>query len=113
MINGEIAKKFSELRKQNGLTQLQIANFLGVDQSYISKCEKNERQFGLDILEKSANLFGCPIEFFTNDGSEFKPIPFALRSKEIEIEDLETISVINKIALNMRFMEKILMEVQE
>lgn len=105
-----VAKRFSELRNRSGFTQKQVAAFLGVDQSYISKCEKNERQFTLDILEKISNLFGCPMDYFTNEESEFKPMPFALRAKSIGVEDFEVISNINKLALNMRYMKSIIQE---
>ncbi|SET59196.1 Transcriptional regulator, contains XRE-family HTH domain [Natronincola peptidivorans] len=109
MLNSELTgKRFNELRNRIGLTQSQMAQYLDVDQSYISKCEKNERQFSVDILEKAAELFGCTIEYFTNESSEFMPIPIALRAKSVAMEDLETIAAMNKIALNLRFMEDLL-----
>jgi transcriptional regulator with XRE-family HTH domain len=109
MFNFElIGKRFNELRNRSGLTQSQIAEFLDVDQSYISKCEKNERQFSVDILEKAAELFGCTLEYFTDESSEFKPMPMALRARSVDVEDLKTIAAINKIALNLRFMEGLL-----
>ena len=58
---GIMGKKFKMLRERSGFTQSQLAEYLNVDQSYISKCEQNERQFSVDILEKTSNLFGCPI----------------------------------------------------
>lgn len=109
MLNFElVSKRFNELRSMSGFTQSQIAEYLQVDQSYISKCEKNERQFSVDILEKGANLFGCSIEHFTNEDSEFSPIPIAFRAKNLTTEDLETIAAMNKIALNLRYMEDLL-----
>lgn len=103
-----LGKRFNELRNRSGLIQSQIAEFLEVDQSYISKCEKNERQFSVDILEKAAELFGCTLEYFTDESSEFKPMPMALRASSVDVEDLKTIAAINKIALNLRFMEGLL-----
>jgi transcriptional regulator with XRE-family HTH domain len=109
MLNFElVGKRFNELRNRSGLTQSQIAEFLDVDQSYISKCEKNERQFSVDILEKAAELFGCTLEYFTDESSEFKPMPMALRARNVNVEDLKTIAAINKIVLNLRFMEGLL-----
>lgn len=103
-----VAQRFSELRKKSGLTQSQMAHFLEVDQSYISKCEKKERQFGVDILERAAELFGCSLDYFTSEDSEFEEIPIALRAENIKNEDLTTIAAMNKIALNLRFMEAML-----
>ncbi len=111
MLNFElIGKRFSELRTQSGFTQNQLAEFLNVDQSYISKCEKNERQFSLDVLEKAAELFGCGLDYFTDEFSELVEMPVALRAKSITIDDLNTIAAMNKIALNLRFMEDLLGE---
>lgn len=109
MLNFEsVGKKFKMLREQSNLNQSQMADYLKVDQSYISKCEKGERQFSVDILEKAATLFGCSIEFFTNDDSEHCPMPFALRASSITTEDLEAMAVMNKLALNMRYMSALL-----
>ena len=111
MLNFEIvSKRFNELRNANGFTQSQMAEYLQVDQSNISKCEKNERQFSIDILEKAANLFGCSIEYFTNDDYKFAPIPIAFRAKGLMTEDLETIAAMNKIALNLRYMDDLIKE---
>lgn len=105
MLNFEmVGKKVKELRDQYGLNQSQLAEYLKVDQSYISKCEKGERQFSADMLEKLANLFGCTMIFFTSESAEHCPIPFALRANGIETADLEAIAVMNKLALNLRYM---------
>ena len=109
MLNFDLAaKKFKDLREQRGFTQEQLAQYLNVDQSYISKCEKNERQFSVDILEKAGNLFGCSLQYFTNDETEYSPVAIALRAKAVTVEDMETIATMNKIALNLRYMEGLL-----
>lgn len=109
MLNYElVAKRFSEVRKKSGFTQSIMAEYLDVDQSYISKCEKGERQFSVDVLDKAAELFGCTVDYFVNESSEFSQMPIALRAKSVAIEDLNTISAMNKIALNLRFMEGLL-----
>ena len=109
MLNLElVAQRFSELRSRSGFTQSVIAEYLDVDQSYISKCEKGERQFSVDILDKAAELFGCSMDYFVNESSEFVQMSIALRAKNITVEDLNTIAAINKIALNLRFMEGLL-----
>ncbi|MFR9290874.1 MAG: helix-turn-helix domain-containing protein [Clostridium paraputrificum] len=105
-----VGKRVADLRTKNKFKQSQIAEFLNVDQSYISKCEKNERKFSMEVLEKISNLFGCPMEYFTEEESQYEPMPFALRAKSIEREDLEAISTINKLALNMKFMEDTIQE---
>lgn len=53
-----------EARQQTGLTQVELAQLLGLPQSYVSKCESGERR--LDLLEARAwilALGGCPAAF--------------------------------------------------
>lgn len=103
-------KRFKELREGSNLTQNQMAEYLNVDQSYISKCEKGERQFSVDLLEKAADLFGCSLDFFVNPEDQYTPVPFAFRADSIVTEDLKTIAAMNKIALNLRYMEDLVEE---
>ena len=44
-MNNTIGQKVKGLREKAGLNQMQLAHFLEIDQSTISKCEKGERQF--------------------------------------------------------------------
>lgn len=103
-----VGKRFSELRRKCGLTQKVVAEYLGVDQSYISKLEKGERPFGADLLEKAAALFGCTVDYFVHETGEFTEIPVALRASSVTAEDLEAVAVMNRIAINLRFMERLL-----
>lgn len=103
--NGE---KLVTLRKNSKITQEQLALYLNVDQSYVSRWEKGERQPSTDVLEKLSNLFGCPIKFFIDPEFEYVPMQYAFRAEGIELEDFASISVMNKIALNLNHMEEIL-----
>lgn len=103
-----IGSRFKDLREQNNFTQTQLANFLEVDQSLISKFEKGERKIGSELLEKACTLFGCDLELLSSDRNDYKPMDIAFRSNNLQTEDLEAISVINKIALNMRFINSLL-----
>ena len=47
------SKRFKDLRESSGLTQCQVANFLNIDQSYISKFENGECKLSIDTMEKS------------------------------------------------------------
>lgn len=102
------SKRFKELREKSGLTQAQLAQYLDIDQSYISKFEKNERQFGTDTLQKAADLFGCSLDCFIDQNVEHEAPVIALRANSVTIEDLETIASMNRLALNLRYMEKLL-----
>lgn len=104
----KIGEKIKTLRAQSGFTQSNIAKYLKVDQSLISKIEKGERLLTSDMLEKLTALFGITTDSFDNDLIPTKQILFALRASEIDEDDLETISAINRIALNSIFMTDLL-----
>lgn len=59
-INGKI----KEFRENSGYTQKNIADFLGVDQSMVSKIEKGERSLTSDMLDSLSALFGVPVSSF-------------------------------------------------
>lgn len=103
-----IGENIKALREQSGFTQSNLAKYLKVDQSLISKIEKNERLITSDMLDKLAALFGITTESFNRASIPTKRISFALRASEINEDDLETISVINRIALNSNFMTQLL-----
>lgn len=101
----ETGKKIKEIREKAGLNQDQIAKFLNIDQTYVSKIENGERQIPSEILEKLSNLFGCTLHDLLNtDISKIETLKFAFRAGEITEEDLEAISDVNRIALNIRMM---------
>lgn len=104
-INVIIGCKLKELRKGK-LTQEQLAKYLAVDQSLITKLENGTRSLNSTLIEKICNLFGCSEEYLVGESEEYIPLNFAFRSNAIQIEDLESIAVINKIVMNLRFMNE-------
>lgn len=106
--NINMGERIKYLRKKNNLTQKNIAGFLNVNQSFISKVEKGERSLSLDALEKLATLFGINLQTFYTDINEIGILSFDFRTNEITNEDLRTISDINRIALNLGYITKML-----
>ena len=101
-IIGENAK---HAREANGFTQANIANFLKVDQSLISKFEKGERSIQSDMLERLANLYGYSISDFECEGGIPKQrMKVAYRSSGISSDDMEAIHDIRRIVMNLFFM---------
>ena len=97
--------KIKQLRENANLTQKQIADFLAVDQSLISKFEKGERSVSADLLNQLSSLFCCPISALLSDESTWT---IAFRTTIIGNEDLSALSVINKIALNQFKMDNLI-----
>lgn len=110
MTNISIGQKVKALREKASLNQEQIAQFLGVDQSNISKCEKGERQFQVDHLERLGSLFGVPLGDLMNEEVSLAPLQIAFRADGMQVEDLNAIADIQKIALNLDQMRVLLQE---
>ncbi len=106
----ELGKKIKKLREEMGLTQTQIADYLAVDQSYISKFEKGERVMNADILSKLAALFCCPVPDLLSDDNTDPCCSISFRASSVKGEDLESLSMIHKIAMNQFWMDDLLGE---
>lgn len=105
-----IGGNLRQLREGAGYNQQNIADFLGVDQSLISKFEKGERSISTDILDKLASLFGVSTSAIVNNVVVARPLSCAFRCNELSSSDMDAISAINKIALNSEFMNNLLEE---
>ena len=108
--NEKFDQRIKLLRKESKLTQEQMASYLNVDQSFVTKLENGTRNLNADLVEKICNLFGCTDEYLLGESDEYIPLNFAFRSNNIQTEDLQSIAMINKIAMNLRFMDEILGE---
>jgi len=105
-----IYEKLKMMREKAGLRQGQIADYLGVTQTFISKVETGERNLTVDQLESVVNLYGYSLAAFADMVEEPHPIQFAFRAQDVSQEDLRIIADIGKIAINSRFMAKALEE---
>ena len=96
-------------REINGFSQANVAEFLKVDQSLISKFESGERSLQSDLLERLANLYGYRVSDFENvDGIREQRVKTAYRSSSISESDMEVIHDIKRIALNLFFMTELM-----
>ena len=105
-----IGEKVKVLREKAGLSQAQLAQFLGVDQSNISKCEKGERQFQVDHLERLGSLFGLSLGDLMNEDIHVSPLQIAFRADGMLADDLQAIADVQQIALNLDQMRALLRE---
>ena len=104
----EIYEKLKEMREKAGLRQGQIADFLGVTQTYISKVESGERNLTVDQLEQVVNLYGYSLASFAGMEKAAYPIQFAFRAQEVSQNDLQVIAAVGRVAINSRFMTQLL-----
>lgn len=59
-----LLEKLIEARKKSGLTQSQVAALLKKPQSYVSKCESGERRLDPVELQRFAEIYKKPLDFF-------------------------------------------------
>ena len=102
--------RLKQLRKESKITQEQLAQYLNVDQSMITKLENGTRSLNATLIEKLCNLFGCSEGYLMGKDEVYIPLNFAFRSNGIQAEDLEGIAAVNKIAMNIRYMNEMLGE---
>lgn len=100
--------RLKALRKESRITQEQLAQFLGVDQSMITKLENGSRSFNVTMIDKICSLFGCTEEYLLGECEDYIPLNFEFRSNGIEAEDLESIAAVNKIAMNLKYMNEMI-----
>jgi transcriptional regulator with XRE-family HTH domain len=105
-----IYEKLKMMREKAGLRQGQIADYLGVTQTFISKVETGERNLTVDQLESIVSLYGYSLAAFDGMEQDAHPIQFAFRAQDVSQNDLRIIAEIGKIAINSRFMAKTLEE---
>jgi len=94
-------ERFVEIRKREGLTQLAMAESLGISKTYISLIESNAREASRDVLNRFSALYDVDLNwFFFGKGSSDKildseniSIPFILQEaaagRGIEINDYQ------------------------
>ena len=108
MAGKNMNERLKYLRKESKITQDQLAKFLSVDQSMITKLENGTRSFSITMVDKICSLFGYSEEFLLGESDDYIPLNFAFRSTGIEAEDLESIAAVNKIAINLKYMNELM-----
>ena len=71
----------------------------------VTKIEHGTRTLNMELIDKLCDLYGCTEAYLFGESDEYLPINFAFRSNTVETEDLQSIAAMNKIAMNLRFMD--------
>ncbi|RHS74275.1 XRE family transcriptional regulator [Ruminococcus sp. AM42-10AC] len=75
----DFGSKLKELRAQNGLTQKQLADQLGITKSVVSFYERQERTPSPEVLRKMAAIFRVSTDFLLDIDS----------TKRLDVSDLD------------------------
>ncbi|ABP68213.1 transcriptional regulator, XRE family [Caldicellulosiruptor saccharolyticus DSM 8903] len=110
----KIGQKLQEARKKAGLTQEQVADYLGVNKTLISYYENGIREISIATLRNLSNLYGYTMSYFLSDDEINEPtISFSFRADELKKEDLEVIAMANEFLINLEEMKQMLAQEKE
>ena len=97
-----IGENLRAFREKLGLSQQEVADFLGIQRTNISYYETEARNIPLKHLESLADLFGIDLadlleeDHFQNNVN----VAFAFRTETLNSQDLEAIAGFRKIVKN-------------
>ena len=94
-----IGNRLKKLRKEQKITQRQIADFLEISQSQYAKIESGDRNLKLTKLTKLCDLYNVPEEYIVY--GEGKPNEDKLVFKSSKGLDLKTLARMNRIIKNL------------
>ena len=66
----KLAERIAKARERAGVSQVQVANRLGLPRSAISKMENGEQRIESLVLAAMARLYGVPVAPLLADGDE-------------------------------------------
>lgn len=66
--------RLKELRRANNLTQSQLAEKIGCNQTAIGKYERGDLQPSIEMLCKLSDIFGCSIDYLLGRENEMGQI---------------------------------------
>jgi transcriptional regulator with XRE-family HTH domain len=100
-------------RKLQGLSQQQIADYLGITREMISLIETGNREISMSNLNKLADLFGIELQELLEEDQVLQEanVAFAFRTDNNSV-DLSNVAAFRRIVLNYIKMEKLKDELQ-
>lgn len=101
-------ENIKNLRKLNGYSVGQMAKFIGKEEEFYKEYEDSNLDNKLTVseFEKICDLFGVTPLMVTGD-EDIEPIDLSSYAEEFGVEDMNAIRDINRIALNLREMNRI------
>ena len=104
-----IGKNLAILREKRGLTQDDVAKYLGVSRPMVSYYETAEREIPLLHLENLADLYSVEVADLMEDAPDANQVTvaFAFRTDGLQSEDLKSIAEFQKVVKNYLKMQRI------
>lgn len=99
--------RLKQLRTRSKLTQKQLAQYLKIDCSMITKLENGTKELNTTLIEKICDLFCCSEEYLMGENDFDIPLHSNCKLNSFDTESLKRIADVNKIIRNIRYMNKI------
>lgn len=98
-----VGNNLKYLRRVNGFTQKEIADYLGVDQSLISKIEHDTRKINMTWLNQLCNLY-CIEDYMLleDDLTDYTPLNI-----QGETSDLQVIAKMNQVTGYLKLLRRL------
>lgn len=94
--NSQIGQKIQTAREEKGISQEQLAKFLGCSQAALSNYEKGKRRLYLSQLEKLSEILEKPLDFFVEYSSGSIASPPADSSSQLVTKLVNSINLLNE-----------------
>lgn len=104
-IMDKIGNRLKKLREDNNYSQEQVAEYLEIDQSYISKIEKGKRNINEVLFDKLCLLYNCSPNYLLGKSDNFQAPKLAFRSDETV--DLHAIAKMNQVNGYLKLLRKL------
>lgn len=101
----EVGQRLKQLREEHSYSQTQVAEYLGIDQSNLSKIERGERNFKLSSLIKLCSLYNCSQDYILCRSDEYDKSNIAFRTDGKV--DLKVIAKANETMNYLKLLRKI------
>ena len=103
-------ERLKQLREENNYSQEQVADYLEIDQSYISKIEKGKRNLNEISFNKLCLLYNCSPDYLLGKSNDYEPPKLAFRSDESV--DLFAIAKMNQVIGYLKYLRKVEREIE-
>ena len=104
-----IGERLFDCRKSFGITQVELADYLGMTQSQVARLEKNIRTVKPSTVTKLSNLYNVSEEYIYEGGCENTARKVKL-FKGISLNDL---AKMNKIICNIEYLSDVTKDLKE
>ena len=70
-------KRIKELRKEKGITQVNVSTNIGVEESYYGKYERGVHDIPLSVLIKLADFYNVSLDYITERTNKRGDLPWS------------------------------------